>query len=199
MALTTSVAGDPFAPRAGHARLRLRDATAADHAAVDAAYSRFDLTARAGYRAFLQAQYACVHPLEQALTQADAAMVLPDWSSRRRAALLLADLTELGAEPQGAVSRALPPLRNRAAVLGAAYVLEGSRFGGAMIARDLPAGSPARFLKAPAEPASWRALVAVLDRDLNTEPDMAAATDASRAVFAAFESAARSQTECALG
>ncbi|CAN7570915.1 biliverdin-producing heme oxygenase [Phenylobacterium sp. LjRoot219] len=161
---------------------------------MDAIYSRFDLSQPGDYRAFLEAQYGCFAPLEQALTAAGAAELLDDWPTRRRAPLLAADLADLGAgRPTEAPSPVALP--SPAALLGAIYVLEGSRFGGALLARRLPAGAPGRFLGGAADPAAWRALLAVMDRELQAEPELAAAITAARAVFAAFAASGQLRLE----
>lgn len=185
---------------AGAARFELRQATAKAHAAVDEAYSTFDLAAPEGYQAFLRAQYACLAPLEAALTFAGAERLLPDWPSRRRAQLLEADLADLGAgaaappQLQGA-----PGLRLPAAIMGALYVLEGSRFGGTVLSRRVRPGMPVRFLAVGAEPGAWRALVAALDRHLTSDGALHVAVEAAHAVFTSFETAARMRREFALG
>lgn len=181
---------------AGAARLHLRDATSADHAAVDAIYSRFDLRRRRAYRAFLAAQCAALAPIEEALAAAGIGALLPDWPSRRRAPLLIADLADLGAAPPpaGAAPVSLP---SAAAMLGAVYVLEGSRFGGALLARRLAPEAPARFLGAGADPAAWRALAALMDRRLDDEDALAEAVGAARAVFTAFAVSGQLRLEAA--
>lgn len=200
MALHDAIALAAHQASAGAARLELRAATAAAHAAVDRAYSGFDLSRPAGYRAFLDAQNACLAPLEDALTSAGAQRLLPDWRHRRRAALLAADLADLGAAARARPHPLLDlELGEPAAVLGALYVLEGSRFGSAVLARRLPPAAPARFLGAAAEPDRWRVLVAAMDRHLGSEPALAAAVACARAVFAAFAAAARVRSEPALG
>src|SRR5689334_6570101 len=119
----------PAAPRPLSAGKVLRDATAAAHDEVDALFSRVDLTNAAGYRAFLSAQAFAHLAVEAALDAAGAERVIADWPERRRAALLRADLAELGiAAEQGSP----PSLSGAASIAGAAYVLEGSRLGGAM-------------------------------------------------------------------
>lgn len=188
---------DPAAPQPGDARFRLRDATAASHRRVDAAFSAFDLAQPAGYRDFLAAQHAALQPIEAALTTAGAAGVLADWPARRRAALLVADLADLGVTP----SRPLEPafsVSGAAALLGAIYVLEGSRFGGAVLARRLAPGAPARFLGAAANAHAWRALVASLDLHLDGPRELQAAVSAARATFDVFETAARRGVEPSL-
>lgn len=184
---------------AGSARAGLREATAQDHAAVDKAYSAFDLSEPGSYRDFLHAQRACIARLEDALTAAGAERLLPDWPSRRRTQLLAADLSELGpVEDPDPFPHALPDLRDPAAVMGAIYVLEGSRFGGAVLARRIEAGMPARFLGARAEPRAWRVLMSALDRHLSSERALAVAVSSARTVFGAFAAAARLRLEPAL-
>lgn len=184
----------PVRTAAGTTRLRLRNETAADHAVVDEIYSRFDLGEPHGYRAFLEAQYACFAPIEQALAVGGAGDLLDDWPARRRAPLLSADLADLGADSP-APGPSTAPLATPAAALGAIYVLEGSRFGGALLARRLWTGAPARFLGGGADPAAWRGLLAVMDRHLSNEADMAVAAGAARSVFAAFAAAGQLRLE----
>lgn len=174
------------------AREVLRRRTRADHDAVDQVYSRFDLGDASGYRRFLRAQAACVIPLEAAV-EARAAKILQDWPSRRRAALVLADLRELGDEPQpsGPVFR----FDSDAEALGAVYVLEGSRLGGAVLARQVYPDAPLRFLSPPAAKGSWRSFVDLLDRRLGDEAGQEAALDAARSVFKRFEAAGRRELE----
>lgn len=186
-------------PPLGWVRVRLREATAASHARVDSAYSAFDLTVTVGYRGFLQTQYACLEPLEARLTAAGAESLLPDWSRRRRAALLAADLADLGVTEPSDVCPLEIDLSSVGARLGALYVVEGSRFGGLVMARKLPGGLPARFLRATGPPHAWRALVEALDRHLGSDHELRAATVAAQAVFAAFETAARLGLETGVG
>ena len=173
-------------------RLRLREATAPDHEQVDAAFSRFDLGTRAGYIAFLQAQAAAFLPVERAIEDNDVAAILSDWPARRRSHLLTADLAALGAKPDGGI--AAPPLPSSSAVLGAVYVLEGSRLGGRLLARSVPAELPRSFIGS-GDPALWRRLIEALDKAIATEEQMYAATVAARAVFACFSQGARRHTK----
>ena len=169
------------------ARVALRAATRADHERVDALYSRFDLTRAADYRRFLAAQAAAHIPVEEALDHAGASTVLPDWERRRRAELLRRDLDETGAEPS--VAMLAPNFFGLPALLGGLYVIEGSRLGGALLKRGLPAGTSARFLDAPAEPGAWRRLIATIDTSIGAPDEIAAATSAAQAVFRLFEAA----------
>lgn len=175
-------------PARRSARFVLRDATAAWHERVDAVFSHPDLADRDAYGRFLSAQAAAHLPVEQALEIGGIGEVLADWPDRRRADLIRADLAALGLslpplEPA-------PPLAGVPALLGAAYVLEGSRLGGALLARSVADGLPVSFMSA-ARPAAWRDLVAILDAALLTREDNAAAISAACGVFALFERSGR--------
>jgi heme oxygenase len=172
------------------ARAHLRTATAEAHERVDQLFSRFDLSDPGRYGDFLVAQAAAFLPAEEAISGPRLENLLPDWTGRRRSALLLADLAELG--------RPVPPLlptpalTGPAALLGAAYVLEGSRLGGTYLKRAVGAAMPVRFLAAPQARGAWRILLATLDRHLTEHDALDAATQGALRVFALFETAARS-------
>lgn len=170
----------------------LRQATAASHDEVDGLFSGLDLSTCAGYRAFLSAQAYAHLPVEAALDAAGASRVFADWPDRRRAALLSADLSDLGLEVS---SGPAPVLSGAAEIAGAAYVIEGSRLGGALLRRAVAEGLPARFLAAPAAPGAWRALLLRLDDLLADEADLARAIAAARGVFALFAAAGRHVVE----
>lgn len=119
----------------------LRRATAAQHArldgALDFAPERLD---RARYTRFLRATAELVLPLEEALAALPAFNArLPDAARRRKRALLEADLAALGADAPLAPA-AVPAIGDEAAAFGAAYVLEGSMLGGAVLSRSLGPG-----------------------------------------------------------
>ena len=170
------------------ARHALRAATADDHARVDQAFGAFDLTARDGYARFLRAQAEAFLPVEAAIDAAWPVAFVPDWPARRRADALRDDLAALGIP---LVASAPPPLfRDREEILGAIYVLEGSRLGGKMLARSVPAVLPRSFLGA-GDGAMWRNLIGILDKLLISEQQRVAAIAAARQVFALFEAGAR--------
>jgi heme oxygenase (biliverdin-IX-beta and delta-forming) len=191
-----SITAQAAAP--GIARVRLREATATDHATVDDAFAAFDLATRAGYQAFLEAQLSVLWRLEEALTTAGAERLFAEWPNRRRAPAIVADLADLGV---GDISMpeldVTPAVCSDAAVLGTLYVLEGSRFGGALLARNLPPDLPRRFLTSAPGSSAWRSLLTLLDRDLASEPALDAAIAAAHAVFTAYEAAARARVETA--
>ena len=169
-------------------RQALRQSTLSAHERVDALFSRADLTDRAEYTRFLAAQAAAFVPIERALEAGGAAVYVADWPSRRRIPHLRADLAALGvAEP---VLEPEPTLRGEPAVLGAVYVLEGSRLGGAMLRRSVPDDFPTAFLTA-GRPGAWREFVEILDERLTSDEGKRIAVETARAVFELFEAAAK--------
>lgn len=175
---------------AATARTVLRTATAADHERVDRAFGAFDLTDRADYAAFLQAQAYAFLPIEAAIDAAEPRDMLADWSERRRADQLRADLKQLGIITP-ATGKCVS-YRNREDILGAIYVLEGSRLGGRMLARSVPADLPRSFIGA-SDSARWRILIEVLDKLLISGDQLKLAIDAARRAFALFEEGALRQ------
>lgn len=167
--------------------MALRRATSASHERVDHLFSLADLATEAGYRRFLSAQARAHLPIEAALTRAGAAAVLDDWFTRQRGELLRADLAALGLTAPRDGEEVL--FDGDEAVLGGVYVLEGSRLGGALLKRQVPAALPCGFLGA-SDPAGWRRLLALLEARLVTRAQRDAAIAAAIAVFARFEAAA---------
>lgn len=170
------------------ARSALRSATAPHHDRVDHVFSVADLTDRAAYGRFLMAQAGAHIPVEEALTQAGAESIFPDWTGRQRADLLRTDLAALGLEPPAATDR--PAFDTPAAVIGGAYVLEGSRLGGQLLRRSVPAAFPCSFLGA-GDSAAWRRLLSILDEQLIGDIERGVAIEAAIGVFEQFERSGR--------
>jgi heme oxygenase len=170
------------------ARSVLRSKTRSAHERVDEAFSRFDLADRRGYGDFLIGHAAAFMPMEDALTGAGAAELVTDWAMHRRAPLLRADLAQMGLPAPGPVR--VPDVQGEAELLGALYVLEGSRLGGAVLRRSVPPTFPASFLNAPQSAGRWTTFVTGLDQLLNTQQRLDAAVCAAVATFACFEQAA---------
>lgn len=175
------------------ARYALRTATAEDHGRVDAVFSGYDLASEGGYRAMLQAQAAAFLPVEQALEAAGVRTWLADWDDRRRADLLREDLSQVGLDVPAPLDA--PAYVGEAAVLGAAYVLEGSRRGSAILMSSLPTDAPRRFMGQRQPPVLWRHLVDHLDLALATPGALASAVASARGVFRLFEAAGRHYLE----
>jgi heme oxygenase (biliverdin-IX-beta and delta-forming) len=156
---------------AGDILSALRRETASLHARLDGALdfspARLD---RARYGRFLHATAELVGPLEEALAAAPGfAERLPDRARRVKRPLLDQDLVALGAS-EPVIPAPVPPLADAAEAFGAAYVLEGSMLGGAVLAKSLgPSLALSReqglaYLTAygPELSAMWRGFVAAL-------------------------------------
>ena len=172
-------------------RGRLRDATDAVHARLDQRLAGFDLMRLADYRGFLEASAAALLPLEAALVEANVVKLFPDWAQRSRARAIRHDLARVG----GAARPLAMPVRLAAdGVLGAMYVLEGSRLGArvllGVVARsgDPVVASATAYLRHGAGLALWPSFLAALERHAVTA-DQAAVVDAALAAFALFDAA----------
>lgn len=168
------------------ARAALRITNASKHDAVDAAFGRFDLADRRSYGAFLTA-HACALPgVERALAQVTA---LPAFVAR--ASLLEQDLAALGMAMPSALPFAVPASLARA--YGALYVIEGSRLGGAMLARQVPSTLPHAYLSATHDAGGWRSFGKRLDAaaEAGGETWVEEAIEAAEAVFDLYAKAAR--------
>ncbi|MCW8155760.1 heme oxygenase [Stutzerimonas stutzeri] len=129
-------------------RTQLREATAALHAQVDAAFSGFALDQPDDYRRFLRAHGRVLSATEVALERAGFAELLDDWPMRVRRHSLLADLEEL--ECRAPAPLQAPRISGIASCWGVAYVLEGSRLGGRVLARRIrqaDPNAPVRYLE----------------------------------------------------
>ena len=171
----------------------LRDATAEDHARLDATLGAFDLGTVQGYRRFLEINAAALLPLEQALERAGVCAVLPDWDDRARTDAILADLARLGGRP---ASLDAPELDGHSALLGTLYVLEGSRLGAAYLLRTVKACSDSlisgttAFLGHGAGRQFWPQYLAALEG----HADELAEDDLVRSARAAFDLFAHAAT-----
>jgi heme oxygenase len=155
---------------------------------VDASFSDFDLSRADDYRRFLAAQAAAFLPVEEALDAAGATDLFPDWTDRRRSALLRDDLDALGMTPTAPFPS--PSFATNGAIAGGAYVLEGSRLGGAMLARAVAADLPRAFLSAPQPAGHWRTFLARLEQVLATHVERERAVTGAGQVFDLFARAA---------
>lgn len=180
-----------------HLRESLRSATHDAHVALEA---RLDLAGRPWtrdtYAAFLRATLAVVDAVEPAirhwrLTHGSTTDVIPPSQRLRH------DLAALG-DDRGIHAVPVPRIDDAATAFGAAYVLEGSRLGGQVIARTLESrlglsAEAMTYLRPPDQPvgAAWRAFVNDLDAFGAAAPPASwrAAEACARAMFAAFGAA----------
>ena len=166
---------------------QLRAATAGDHEVVDAAFARFDLNDPADYTAFLTAHAQALPAIEDALARFPG---LPPM--RPRGALLANDLATLGLPMP--VAPDFTMLHDLATAFGAAYVIEGSRLGGGLLARRVSPGLPTGYLSAVHLPGEWRAFSQALDHAADKEGQdwLDRSIAAARAVFRLYARAAAS-------
>ena len=166
----------------------LKRATRDVHDRLDASLSGYRLNDRDDYRKFLTAQAAAFLPVERALTVAGAAKLIAEWAETLRSPLLAADLAALGI---GSIPEvASPAYDDEASLLGGLYVLEGSRMGAVVLAREVPADFPRQFLAVRPPPGHWSALIATLERKLYSSVELKIAKGAAQRTFACFEQAA---------
>ena len=151
---------------------------------MDAAFAGHDLADRDSYGAFLIAHARALLPLESAL---DGAALWPEWQPRGD--LLRADLATLGLDVPPAM--AVEP-GSVAARWGLLYVLEGSRLGGAMLARLVGAGLPVAYLAAAHRDGSWGRFGDAIESAAGDADWRAAALDGAVRGFTLFEQAVRS-------
>lgn len=175
------------------AHTQLKQATAAAHDRVDAAFAAFDLSRPDQYGAFLQRHAAAFIPAENALTRAGADAMIGGWIDHLRARALLSDLSELGLGMPDPV--AAPAYVDDSALWGGAYVLEGSRLGGAVLRRSVAPGLPRAFLDSVQPPGRWRAFIAELNRRLSDPDKIEIATKSALETFSLFEVAGAVRAE----
>ena len=167
-------------------RLSLRNATQENHTRVDDAFARFDLRERDSYREFLAAHARVLPAVETAIA---AASPWPGWKPRTSA--LVEDLATLGAEPPPPMAFVAPS--DAQSLWGLLYVLEGSKLGGMMLARQVGEGLPKTFLGA--RDGRWGDFLAALEQGFAADDGagLERAVEAARAAFAAFLEAAQDQ------
>jgi heme oxygenase len=172
-------------------RNALRSGTSDCHAVVDRLFGRFDLSDRGGYSAFLLAHARVIPAVEQALARGGIASLLPDWADRRRSDMLTADLTalKLTSPPPLAVD----DFSSEDELWGAVYVLEGSKLGGAMLAKQVPEALPSRYLSHQGPRGAMKAFMERLDGAHIIDEDCTIA--AARSIFDHFRRAAELELE----
>lgn len=149
-----------------HALLRRR--TSAQHDHVETLAGGGMLASRDGYVRFLNGSYSARAALEPVLDAAGAADVFAAWPGRRIAALIAADLGDLGERPPGSIATA-PEIAGRAELLGSLYVVEGSSLGARVLVNSVQAfgmiaAHGARHLHHQASDRSaWRQFMTILD------------------------------------
>lgn len=160
----------------------LRARTATLHAEVDAAFGGFRLDQADSYRLLLLAHARALPAIEAALAVFTDLPLGPN-----RTALLTHDLAALGAAPP-------PPLpfelADKSRAWGALYVVEGSRLGGALLARSVGHELPRAYLDAGFGPGGWARLREQIDIAAR-QCAIGAMVNGARAAFALYRAAIR--------
>lgn len=171
-------------------RWHLRRETNSLHEAADALGGAHDLGTLAGYRGFLRAHARALPALEAACDAAGLATLLPDWPRRRRAAALAADLAALRVAPPPSPPLAFAGLEE---ALGAAYVLEGSRLGNALLLRGVvtEARGAVAYLSHDPGAGGWPAFLGLLEKALPGPENWPQAARGARLAFEHFLAALR--------
>jgi|ERR1700722_4351891 heme oxygenase (biliverdin-IX-beta and delta-forming) len=166
-----------------NAREILRERTGGLHAELDRTNEALLAQGSAGYARFLAGQGAVIIPLEKRLEISGIEKILPDWSLRARRYDLKADLREL-AQPCEFVE--VPAFRAPAELLGAAYVLEGSRLGAALLLQTLDPSTATRFLRHGLGKGLWPHFLNVLETNDEVCQNFDQTEAAARKTFGLF-------------
>jgi len=172
----------------------LREATAQQHLAVEQLPTMRvlmrDSLSMHDYVQVLRRHHAALAGWEQRESAWLQASGDAHWRYQPRSPLLEQDLAALRATPPPPA--AAPPVHAHGSRWGMLYVVEGSRLGGRVIARQLrqtladAAPALSYFELGHADPASWRHFQQRLEQALPTPALQQAAVDGARAMFAHF-------------
>jgi heme oxygenase len=183
-------------------RFRLRNATRAEHARLDALITGAGfLTTRSRYLNYLAATLAAREAVERALDAAGAEKAFPDWPRRRIAMDLRRDLQDLGhtASVSGASGF---EVSSHAEILGALYVLEGASLGARLLQTaaatlGMDAGFGARHMATQtADRTIWPRFTSLLDA---AEFDRAGEAECARMAAHVFERFEQSYRDVLVG
>ena len=166
------------------ARFALKAATDDIHRELDERLSTLELAAENDYRRFLDFHARTVPAVEASLASGGLGDMVEGWCASRRSDAIAGDLAALGEPMPKPVEP--PVLTGVGELLGAAYVLEGSRLGGRVLERRLGPGLPNAFLKGDGSLGPWPALIAVMDRLLYSDSLLGEAKSAARRCFTLF-------------
>jgi len=172
-------------------RNALRSGTGDCHTVVDRLFGRFDLSDRGQYSAFLLAHARVIPAVEHALARGGIASLLPDWADRRRSDMLVADMETLRLTPPPPFDVA--DFSSEDELWGAVYVLEGSKLGGAILAKQVPDTLPSTYISHQGPKGAMRAFMERLDGANIIDEDRAIA--AARSIFDHFRRAAELELE----
>lgn len=184
------------------ARVLLRQGTAGLHTELDGLFAHVDFDNRHSYGEFLRAQAAPLFALEAAIAESALRDAVPDWTERRRSPAMRRDLDILGVAPPAPT--AIGSFTGPDDMLGALYVLEGSRLGAKFIvkqaraSRDETVRAATAFLAHGETKPFWPAFLTFLARREAAGLDRDALVAGARGAFAAFLASAKEASKTAL-
>lgn len=165
-------------------REQLRAATNDLHREVDGLASRWDFSNRSHYCEYLVATARALCGLELALEGVGIERIFADWAVRRRRHAIERDLQSLGLPIDAA--QPFAEFRSASDILGAMYVLEGSRLGARVLLKRVEPVHRAREFLSANDTALWHSFLTKLETE--TE-DVRHAIRAARVAFLAFRGA----------
>lgn len=175
-------------PNVSGVRQALREATSDSHHRVDTLFSGYQLDSQSHYAAFLTAHACALGALESVARPASP-----------RLPLIAADLAAMDMAMPTPLALADPDRDGYR--WGLLYALEGSRLGGAMLARQVAPGLPRAYLSAVHGKGGWVAFQQALDQAAadGGEGWLDDAVQGAQAAFALFAAAARPEPVAAHG
>ena len=175
-------------PHVSGVRQALREATSDSHSHVDGLFSAYRLDSESDYAAFLTAHARALGALES--------VARPE---SPRLPMIAADLAAMDMTMPAPLSLADPDRDGYR--WGLLYALEGSRLGGAMLARRVAPGLPHAYLSAVHGKGGWVAFQQALDRAAadGGEDWLDDAVQGAQAAFALFAAATRAELATAHG
>jgi len=149
------------------------------------------MTGPADYAALLQYFYTYFSQIEAHLAPFITANVLPDMQERRKSALILQDIRDLGGDVQQVAPVSLPEVTDALSAMSALYVLEGSTLGGSVIVgmlekRGISTGISFFSGYGAATMSRWQTFVAALNQLPQSTEDMDRAVNTVRETFDCF-------------
>jgi heme oxygenase len=177
-----------YSPHVSGVRQALRDATSDSHHRVDTLFSGYRLDSQSDYGAFLTAHARALGALESVARPASP-----------RLSLIAADLAAMDMAMPAPLFLADPERDGYR--WGLLYALEGSRLGGAMLARQVAPGLPRAYLSAVHGKGGWVEFQHALDRAASDggEGWLDDAVQGAQAAFALFAAASQPEPVAAHG
>ncbi len=171
----------------------IKEATKADHLALEKQVVKRLKAIESGkdYAELLKYFYAYFSKVEAAVAPFITSELLPDYSERRNASYIKADIEALGETLEGLPQAQAPEVSNLQQALGALYVLEGSIMGGRIIVEMLAKAGITQGVSffsgyGPETGVKWQRFTSVLNAQAQTDQEQQQAIDSAQQTFARF-------------